>query len=359
MSSQTEQNDNRATENKDTLFARNAIPVGRASAPVGRAIQLFLVEKFQKLAEIADDLDHQEPEEAAEAIHDFRVTCQHMRSVLNSFADFLPGKPVRRLGKDIRKLQSSLGEARDTHILLSQKELVPGLRQQLELRLHEIMSRHTEKDNYQAIKQQIDEFRQQDVDPANEFFLSSEPMDKKGTVLLHRLDAVVPAVLYAQTAAVTAYKPFLPTAWHDSITGTADNTAASRMVRFWTESDWPSADVMHRLRLQFKQFRHTLMMLSTFWGDIGSDLISTCKDMQDQLGYLNDRRVFADAMYEYWLDSPADSSVPVVWQQLRESQAEAIQVFLKSWRRLDYNWFHDQMQPLVSWCADQVTYNIF
>jgi len=330
-------------------------PVGRASAPVGRAIQLYLLAQLQKLSDIAKYLDHDDEAIAAEAVHDFRVTCQQMRSVLNSFAAYLPLKPTKRLTRDIRELQKALGEARDIHILLSQEELVAGLRQELEAKLQELMDKHAAEASDQTISRQIAEICQRDVDPDDELKLSSKPLSKKGVVLLHRLDAIIPAVLYAQAAAITAYKLFLPMIRQNTKEAAA-NPAASGITRFWTEPYWPSADVMHRLRLQFKQLRHTLMMLSNYWGDIGDDLTSSCKEMQDKLGYLNDRRVFATAMFGYWSRNPADTSVPAVWPQLRESQAEAVDAFLKSWRQLDFNWFHEQLQPLVSWCADQVSY---
>ncbi|NLC84624.1 MAG: CHAD domain-containing protein [Ruminococcaceae bacterium] len=330
--------------------------VGRASVPVGRAIQLYLLAQFQKLADIATGLDHEDEATAAEAVHDFRVTCQQMRSVLNSFSAYLPRKPIIRLIRDIRKLQKSLGEARDIHILLSQEELVLGLRQELEAKVQELMAKHAEKASDKTISSQIARICQRDVDPEDELKLGGEPLSKKGVVLLRRLDAIIPAVLYAQAAAITAYKPFLPTN-RQEWPAAAGETAAAGITRFWTEPYWPSADVMHRLRLEFKQLRHTLMMLSNYWGEIGDDLTRSCNEMQDTLGYLNDRRVFATAMFNYWRQNPADTSVPAVWPQLRESQADAVDAFLKSWRQLDFNWFQEQLQPLVSWCADQVSYD--
>ena len=352
----------------------------RGSSAVGYAIQLYLGDQFRALEKIAPDLEHGDADIVAEAVHDLRVTCQQMRSVLQAFAAFLPAAPRARLDRRIHRLQHAFSEVRDLQILLAQPELISELRQRLERRQAAAMRRLLEKTGSRQICSEAEKMCDRLSDPAMEVALSPRPLTRKGVVQLRRLDTIVPVVLYSQAAAVTAFRPFIPIALDaapadakDGLDATPADVEASQaeadlpIDRFWENPAWPSAALLHRLRLAFKQFRHVLMMLSPLWGSLGNNLIAVCKQMQDDLGHLHDRQALAMALFAYAAEAGSDTgsdtssdtgaaaAVASRWPQIKAGQEAALRDFLERWQTMDMFWFQRQLLPLVEWSARQAS----
>lgn len=317
----------------------------RGPTAASRAVQLHLASLCQELARIAPALEDRDPAIATEAVHDLRVTCQQMRSVLKAFSAWLPAGPAGRLEKRIHRLQRTFSELRDRQVLLEQPLLVPDLHRRLEQQQADAMGRLLASGGSGAICRKAGRLREQLFDPEANFGFNPEPLSGKGDVRLFRLDAIVPAVLYRQAAAVTAFRPFIPLQLPEKPIASGQDAPG----RFWENPDWPSAAVLHRLRLAFKQFRHVLLMLCPLWGSLADSLAASCKAMQDRLGRLHDRQALAEALLAYWQEAGAEAPDLVVWNRIVAEQEADLRAFCERWQGMDLDWFHSRLQPLVGW----------
>lgn len=213
--------------------------------------------------------------EEIEELHDMRVAVRRMRAAARVFEAYLdPGQLEPHL-KGLRKTLGSLGEVRDLDVFREKAEvylktLPSGHEHDLD-KLFAALAEEREKARKNMLdylnSEKYSDFKKNLSDAlASPETLVLPSINKKHDALPHRVREVLPSILYARLADISAYSE-------------------------WIEGPYLPVGCLHRLRIAAKGMRYTLEFFEGVLGEDAKTLIQEFKTFQDHLGNLHDAMV--------------------------------------------------------------------
>jgi adenylate kinase len=257
-----------------------------------------------------------------EALHDMRVATRRMRAAFRVFGDYVDAKATAPFLDGLRQTGRALGTVRDLDVFWEktedylkklpperQSELAPLRTAWSTERQHarERMLAYLSTSEYEKFKEAFGDFL---TTPG----AGARPaLGKKGRVRPRRLRHVLPAIVYAEVAAVQAYDG-------------------------WVTAPEVPPERLHRLRIAAKHLRYTLEFFREVLGPKTKTLINRIKGLQDHLGAIQDAVVASDVLWHFlesgrWMadeegkESPALIEAPGVRTYLvtKQSELDALQ----------------------------------
>jgi CHAD domain-containing protein len=221
--------------------------------------------------------------EEIEELHDMRVAVRRMRAAAKVFETYLDSEELEPYLKELKRTLSSLGEVRDLDVFHEKAEkylktLPPEHEHDLDP-LFTVLSEEREKarkemfdylksEKYQTFKKDFS-----DALASPETFILPAT-NRNHDALPHRVREVLPSILYARLANLTAYSE-------------------------WVEGPYFSVERLHRLRIVAKGMRYTLEFFESVLGKDTETLIKELKTFQDLLGNLHDAVIAVDLLGSY------------------------------------------------------------
>lgn len=221
--------------------------------------------------------------EDIEELHDMRVAVRRMRAASKIFEQYVDFNQLEPHLKELRKTLGVLGEVRDLDVFREKAEnYLKTLSAEHEHDLDPLFTIISEKRE----KARIEMRDYLESDKHNRFkqefaTLLSSPealtlptTNKKHDALPHRVIDVLPAILYARMADITAYSE-------------------------WVEGPYLPIARLHRLRIAAKGIRYTLEFFESVLGEDAKTLIQDFKTLQDHLGNLHDAIIAIEMLGSY------------------------------------------------------------
>lgn len=221
--------------------------------------------------------------EDIEELHDMRVAVRRMRAAAIVFGKYLESEELEPHLKGLRRTLGALGRVRDLDVFREKAEgylktLPSGHEHDLDP-LFLILSEEREKaredmldyldsEKYSRFKKDFSEF----LDFPETWALPTTT--EKHDSLPHRVKDVLPSILYARLADISAYSE-------------------------WVEGPYVSVERLHRLRIAAKGLRYTLEFFENVLGKDIEGLIKDFKVLQDHLGDLHDAAVATEMLNTY------------------------------------------------------------
>jgi CHAD domain-containing protein len=214
-----------------------------------------------------------------EALHDMRVATRRMRAAFRVFERGFSKKAIKPLIAGLRATGRTLGRVRDLDVFMEtlqayqlalpsdeqaglQPLLVAWSNEREQARRN--MLAYLDSHEYRKFKQNFREF------------VKTEGWGAKsiptGVPVPYQLRHVAPSLIYERYEAVHAFEVVLDTA---------------------------SIDMLHQLRIAFKQLRYTLEYFEEILGEEREMVIREVKILQDHLGQLNDAHVASELLRDF------------------------------------------------------------
>lgn len=226
---------------------------------------------------------HHEPDtrlgENPEALHDMRVAVRRMRAAFRVFGAGFSKKKIKPLTTGLKAAGRSLGEVRDLDVFIEKlkayQQTLPEDEQSILTLLldswlaereqaRQRMLAYLDSKKYLKLKQELLEFVKTEG-------LGVKPIPTNSP-RPYQLRHLVPSLIYDRYETIHAYELVL------------DNA---------------TLDLLHQLRLAFKQFRYTLEFFQEILGDERKMVIDQVKTIQDHLGDLNDANVAGELLRDF------------------------------------------------------------
>jgi CHAD domain-containing protein len=204
-----------------------------------------------------------------EAIHDLRVGTRRIRGLLDAGRDYLPGKPVRRLERGLKKARRRLGPARDAEV---GAELLGKLRP-------------TMTPDVQAAAGAM----------AAQLLAGREALDASGDADVRSLK--LPKLVTRLTRVIRDLEDrHWPDAEPPMTLAEFRRRALATLRECWDEVRALPLDpilrhddtAQHEFRIQGKKLRYTLELFAPLFPRPVERRLALLKSMQDQLGHLHD-----------------------------------------------------------------------
>ncbi len=93
---------------------------GFASQPVKQAAQKKILKRYRKIGLLGEQVNDETPDHE---VHELRIECKKLRYMMEFFAELFPKKRIRELVRNLKKLQTILGDFNDYSV---QKEFLAG-----------------------------------------------------------------------------------------------------------------------------------------------------------------------------------------------------------------------------------------
>lgn len=256
-------------------------------------------------------------DENPEDLHDMRVGTRRLRTALQVFevAIELPASAsVRRIGA----LAKTLGTLRDLDVQMADLQTV--YRPQVEAAEQELLDeaisnlRKRRKQAYAAVEETLRRSRYRDLKATYEHWLDQPQLTPLAQL---PIVTVLPDLLSPLLS-----KLLLHPGWLIS----AENSSAA------------AAFTLHDLRKACKQARYQAESFAPFYGDSFQDWMQDVKQLQEQLGKLQDSHVLQELLA---VNLPKQAQLPTLQAMIQQTQIEALsnwdqvrQRYLEpSWRR--------------------------
>lgn len=244
--------------------------------------------------------------EDIEELHDMRVAVRRMRAATTVFDEYLDSEKLEPHLKGFRRTLGAMGGVRDLDVFREKAEtylktLPSGREHDLDPlfitlaeereKSRETMLDYLDSEKYSRFKKDFSEF----LDFPETWALPTTT--EKHDSLPHRVKDVLPSILYARLADISAYSE-------------------------WVEGPYVSVERLHRLRIAAKGLRYTLEFFEGVLGKEVEALIKDFKVLQDHLGDLHDAAVATEMLGSYlrtgtW--GPSESEKASSEMQISES----------------------------------------
>ena len=227
-----------------------------------------------------------------DAVHDLRVSIRRLEQALIAFKVYLPGKPVKRIRKELKSVLSAAGALRDCHvaakILLKTKQ--PGA-----AALHRaVQVRRNDAEKTLLLRLKRLSLRTRASRWCDDLQLSSPPAAFRSEML--------PAL------AISTLPRLTQRFFHKGA-----DAAAHR-----------SGERLHDFRILAKKFRYTLELFVPVYGPIAEAWIGEIRSVQSLLGAINDYRTVLSTAHEIGCDAQLQES-------LKRAERRRIRQFRELW----------------------------
>lgn len=221
--------------------------------------------------------------EDIEALHDMRVAVRRMRAAAKVFEAYLDFEKLKPHIKGLRRPLGSLGDTRDLDVFREKaeeytKNLPPENGHDLDP-LFKVLTkkRETTRENMLMYlnSEKYASFKKEFSDFLSVPEVWAQPTEtSKHDALPHRAKDVLPSILYARFADISAYSE-------------------------WVEGPHVSIERLHRIRIAAKGLRYTLEFFESLFGEDAKIRIEELKKFQDHLGNLLDAIVSIGLLSSY------------------------------------------------------------
>ncbi|AKB20210.1 MULTISPECIES: CHAD domain-containing protein [unclassified Methanosarcina] len=221
--------------------------------------------------------------EDIEELHAMRVAIRRMRAATTVFNEYLESEKLEPHLKGLKRTLGALGGVRDLDVFREKAEtylktLPSGHEHDLDPlfitlteereKARENMLDYLDSEKYSRFKKDFSEF----LEFPETWALPTTT--EKHDALPHRIKDVLPSILYARLADISAYSE-------------------------WVEGPYVSVERLHRLRIAAKGLRYTLEFFESVLGKEIGLLIKDFKVLQDHLGDLHDAVVATEMLGSY------------------------------------------------------------
>jgi CHAD domain-containing protein len=292
------------------------------------------------LADFVKMLQHEagvRANEDPEAVHDMRVATRRMRSAIRLFESYFKPKWIDAYNRRLRKIARALGTVRDLDVLMQGTQRYIETLEVPKRASHKKLN-EAEKAEREALKAQVAE--QQAALNAAVAHLK-EQRKAAHVDLLKVLDSK------SYRRFVKEFGEFLTTAGQGVGKCTSypvglttptliyERLTAVRIHDHDVEAH--TTETLHALRVEFKRLRYTISFFSDVLGKEAADFIDELKDIQDELGRLNDVVVAQAALGDLSdeLDEPHIAALHAYIELLAVEQAQIQDNFVSTWKRFN------------------------
>ncbi len=241
-------------------------------------VGLFAAKAMSKrLAKVCGQVQPVRDGRDPEAVHRMRVACRRLRAAMTNLHPALPGGKAKRWQRQVKRLGSALGQARDTDV---QIQFIADYRSRLNnpgratgiKRLHLRLSQQRQRLQHDVLAA-VDRFEQSDA--ANRMHAALEQMSIKARRVnadLHdaTLREYAGQAIEQRLDELLAYEPFV---------------AQPHMV-----------DALHRMRLVAKRLRYTMELFAPAFRKRLDSSIRAVRNVQTALGDLHDTDVWIELL---------------------------------------------------------------
>lgn len=285
------------------------VKASQASEPVSHVAAAVVRERLELVWHFAP-LAAEQWEDHPEYLHQMRVATRRSAAALATFAELLPKKKSRHMQKRLKRLRKASGQARDLDVLVGRV-----------------------LDAARPIVQPLRRAAQQPVAEAIEKLRLSEFPQK--------LDALCERIRWRGEGAEPTYADEARRLLSSAI----DDFLAAM------EEDLTDHATLHALRIEGKQLRYTLELLSGVLGSkFRQELYVSVRDLQDKLGEINDHAAAAQRFHDW--SSSAAPEVSSQFLQLAAAESarsqELQQSFLNWWTNKRRRQFAKKLQAAAA-----------
>lgn len=213
-----------------------------------------------------------------EALHDMRVATRRMRAAFQVFGSGFRSKALKPLLSGLRATARVLGQVRDLDVFIDKlqqyQQILPENEQTGLQLLLEIWSAKREQARREMLayldSKKYRRFKKEFLKFVTTPGLGVKPISDDKPVP-YQLRYLVPGLIYDRYEAVHAYE---------------------------TKLEKATPEMLHQLRITFKQFRYALEFFAEILGEEGERVIETVKVLQDHLGELNDAEAASHSLHD-------------------------------------------------------------
>jgi len=237
---------------------------------VDESYQLLAARYVRKQSRIlTEQLEGARKGEDVECVHQSRVASRRLRSALRMFRDCFPGKKVRKWRKQIRRVTSGLGDARDTDV-------------QIEF-VHQFLANETDPARRTGIDRLLLRLRQRRQSLQPKVVKALGRLAASGT--LKDMRATTKAILSdLRDRQVTVQSPFVFLRAERLILRKLEKLLAYQDCL----SDPTDKPRHHEMRIVTKRLRYTLEICRPVYDGPLDDAVMAAKQLQELLGDIHD-----------------------------------------------------------------------
>jgi CHAD domain-containing protein len=250
---------------------RFAVPGVGPATPVARAAPAILAHKAAPIFELAQAAASGTD---ADAVHDMRVASRRTREALTLLEPFYPRKPFARCSDVARGVTRVLGRVRDADVMLEEFSALAGRARLSDERVTLAwLVGYGQGRRVAAVKKMRARLAAMDLAAERPRFERFAERIRQVPGAREPLEALAAAEIGARVTALYGHMP---------AAGQEENALAQ-----------------HAMRIDAKRLRYCVETFAPCFGPGIEDLYPLLKALQDELGEVHDRDVFADAVRAY------------------------------------------------------------
>jgi len=261
-----------------------------------------------------------------EDIHDLRVSSRRIRTVLETFSEYLPNKKIKSWEKDIRAITKSFGSVRDLDV---QIDLINDI--------YESIGDNKIRSGLRRIRLRLKQKRQQkqaDTKKITEGILDSASIVEMNTWAEAALENSASELFFSSELYRLGYK---------QIQTRLDEFLFYEVYIF----DPDRVEELHQMRINAKQLRYALEVFSDLYKQETDFALDIARQAQEYLGNIHDSDVWIDFLTEfmnkemkrikdfYGYTGPYNRIKPGIEYLIKNRKRERnrlYQAFLKDWK---------------------------
>ena len=271
-----------------------------------------------------------------EDIHDLRVSSRRIRTVLETFSEYLPNKKIKSWEKDIRAITKSFGSVRDLDV---QIDLITDIYKSIE--------DNKIRSGLRRIRLRLKQKRQQkqaDTKKITELILDSASIVEMDTWAEAVLENSGSEMFFSSELYRLGYK---------QIQTRLDEFLFYEVYIF----DPDRVEELHQMRINAKQLRYALEVFSDLYKQETDFALDISRQAQEYLGLIHDSDVWIDFLVEfmnkemkrikdfYGYAGPYNRIKPGIEYLIKNRKRERsrlYQAFLKDWKdwKFDETWLN-------------------
>ena len=263
--------------------------------------------------------------ESIEGVHDMRVATRRLRSAMSDFAHLMKKKPLKKIGKDIKRIADALGAVRDEDVAIAA--------------LEKLRKKAKNKQVKEHIAELIEE-RRIKREQARIGLLETLDVSKTEVLQNDFEKAIDEAARQTKTAHIISLKEA-----GRNVVGKSLEEFCDLSVNIYE----PFVNKpLHKLRIAAKRLRYAVELYTVCWGEKIAPFAKGIAEMQGFLGEVHDADVWLENLSERV--RKADENAADIWllSEFVEKRTKNYRAALKLWGDWQKNDFINKMRGVVA-----------